>query len=400
MEIDLQRVLSYSKDSLQSRALMRSIILDLYPGKTREMNVLLDIYESGVPLTIKSKGTISDTQYAQYVQKIERDYGLQESCIIEGLNAWIDVCLGKGASQSMHFTPTSVHYPSGSGHTHKPITTPSVVKGNVSDYEVTDLGNGKAELTKFVGFEQEDMLVPNVIDGKQIVSIGANAFDSCKGIKRLVIAPGIKSIGAYAFQNCYGLQETIVGEGTETLEKGSFCGCHALKKISLPTTLSTLKQGHHKDYSHLQSTGVFSESGLESIDLPNGITTIPVDAFMNCRYLKTVILPDNLTEISAHAFEGCAELESIILPPSMKVVGEGAFCNCKITNVVLNEGLRELGDLAFSGCKFTNIRIPSTVEKFGWRVFGRSSGTVTAACYAGSKAVEYARKEGLTVVRA
>lgn len=55
MEIDLQRVLSYSKDSLQSRALMRSIILDLYPGKTREMNVLLDIYESGVPLTIKSK---------------------------------------------------------------------------------------------------------------------------------------------------------------------------------------------------------------------------------------------------------------------------------------------------------------------------------------------------------
>jgi len=183
-------------------------------------------------------------------------------------------------------------------------------------------------------------------------------------------------------------------------KKGSFCGCHSLKKISLPTTLSTLKQGHHKDYSHLQSTGVFSESGLESIDLPNGITTIPVDAFMNCRYLKTVILPDNLTEISAHAFDGCAALESITFPPSMKVVREDAFCYCKLTNVVLNEGLRELGDRAFSDCKFTNIRIPSTVEKFGWRVFWRSSGIVTAACYAGSRAVEYARKEGLTVVRA
>ncbi|MBU5453059.1 leucine-rich repeat domain-containing protein [Pseudoflavonifractor sp. MSJ-30] len=364
------------------------------------MNVLLDIYESGVPLTIKSKGTISDTQYVQYVQKIERDYGLQESCIIDGLNAWIDVCLGKGVSQSMHFTPTSVHYPSVTGHTHKPITTPSVIKGNVSDYEVKDLGNGKAELTKFVGFEQEDMLVPNVIDGKQIVCIGANAFDSCKGIKRLVIAPGIKTIGVHAFQNCDNLQEAIIGEGTKVLEIGAFCKCPLLKKVSLPTTLTTIKQGRHKEYSWESVTGVFSESGLESIDLPNGITTIPVDAFMNCWHLKTVMLPDNLTEISAHAFEGCAELESIILPPSMKVVGEGAFCNCKITNVVLNEGLRELGNFAFSGCKFTNIRIPSTVEEFGWRVFGRSSGTVTAACYAGSKAVEYARKEGLTVVRA
>ena len=54
MAIDLRRVLSYSKDCMQSRALMRAVILDLYPASTREMNVLLAVYESGIPKEIKS----------------------------------------------------------------------------------------------------------------------------------------------------------------------------------------------------------------------------------------------------------------------------------------------------------------------------------------------------------
>ena len=73
MEIDLSRVIGYSKDSLQSRALMRSIMLDLYPGKTREMNVLLSVYESGIPRKIMNEGTITDAKYAHYIQKIVDD---------------------------------------------------------------------------------------------------------------------------------------------------------------------------------------------------------------------------------------------------------------------------------------------------------------------------------------
>ena len=62
MDIDLSKVIGYSRDSLQSRALMRSIMLDLYPGKTREMNVLLDVYESGVPRKIKNDGNITENE--------------------------------------------------------------------------------------------------------------------------------------------------------------------------------------------------------------------------------------------------------------------------------------------------------------------------------------------------
>ena len=91
--IDLSKVIGYSKDCLQSRSLMRAVILDLYPWQTREMNVLLDVYESGVPREIRSAGTITDSQYAAYVQRIVNDYGLQEKYVIEGLDAWIDQCI-------------------------------------------------------------------------------------------------------------------------------------------------------------------------------------------------------------------------------------------------------------------------------------------------------------------
>ena len=69
-EIDLKRVLQHSPDSLQSRANLRSIMKDLYPDKVREINVLLSIYESGIPREIRNKGNINDLQYSRYVQRI------------------------------------------------------------------------------------------------------------------------------------------------------------------------------------------------------------------------------------------------------------------------------------------------------------------------------------------
>lgn len=91
MDIDLSKVIGYSRDSLQSRALMRSIMLDLYPGKTRKMNILLSVYERGVPRKIKNDGNITDAKYAQYIQNIVDDYGIQKQWAVAGLNAWIDV---------------------------------------------------------------------------------------------------------------------------------------------------------------------------------------------------------------------------------------------------------------------------------------------------------------------
>lgn len=166
MDINLKHVLSYSKDSLQSRAQMRAIMQDLYPGKTLEMNTLLDVYESGVPREIRNTGKIDDVQYTKYIQKIMNEYGVQQGYVIDALNAWIDACVLPGTSSRLK--------PAG-GQQHKPIEQPItnpinhvsinteqvVVNGNTSDYETKNIGNNQVIITKFIGFDIGGTIVPN-----------------------------------------------------------------------------------------------------------------------------------------------------------------------------------------------------------------------------------------------
>ena len=70
MEIDLAKVLAYSNGGMQSRTQMRSIMMDMYPGKTKDINVLLSVYESGIPEKIKKDGKINESQYVAYIKKI------------------------------------------------------------------------------------------------------------------------------------------------------------------------------------------------------------------------------------------------------------------------------------------------------------------------------------------
>ena len=391
MDIDLSKVIGYSKDSLQSRVLMRSIMLDLYPGKTREMNVLLDVYESGVPRKIKNDGNITDAKYAQYIQKIVDDYGMQEQWAVVGLNAWIDVCLGNGTAAKIKYrvsaVPTNSESTSlgnviGGGYTDPIIhntranASPVVVKGKSEDYEIRDLGNGTAEIKKVNGFDQEDTLIPAEIGGKRIVGIGEEAFKSCVGIKRLIIPEGIVSIA-----------------------KGTFSGCSNLHSVVLPTTLRTL--GEKADG---YGEGAFQGTDIGSINLPNNIKEIGPNTFYNCKELAKVQLPDNLTAIGTYAFQNCSKIVDIALPVNVRSIKGNAFEGCSsLKDVQLNEGLTEIGEEAFKECnQLLKITIPSTVSKFESGIFTRGfrSNGVTVRCYSGSKAIEYCRNNRINIENA
>ncbi len=48
--------------------------------------------------------------------------------------------------------------------------------------------------------------------------------------------------------------------------------------------------------------GAFSGCRLSSVDIPNSVTTIGSDAFLECNYLQTVIIPESVTSIGDRAF--------------------------------------------------------------------------------------------------
>ena len=67
---------------------------------------------------------------------------------------------------------------------------------------------------------------------------------------------------------------------------------------------------------------------MESIVIPDTITSIGREYFKGCVSLKNIELPESLTYIGAAAFEDCNSLTSITIPKNVKTIGENAFKGC------------------------------------------------------------------------
>lgn len=59
---------------------------------------------------------------------------------------------------------------------------------------------------------------------------------------------------------------------------------------------------------------------LKEVIVPEGITSIESDAFLDCSSLTTVTIPDSLHRIEFNAFIGCIALQKIVLPSSLNEI--------------------------------------------------------------------------------
>merc|ERR1719157_280669 len=59
--------------------------------------------------------------------------------------------------------------------------------------------------------------------------------------------------------------------------------------------------------------------------LPEGLTTIGIQAFSDCTSLASVSFPESLTSIGDYAFYGATSLASISFPDSLTSIGTYAF---------------------------------------------------------------------------
>lgn len=450
MIINLSEVINYSKDSLQSRALMRSIMLDLYPGKTREMNILLNVYESGIPKIIKNDQAITDSQYAQYIAKIVDEYGMQEQCAIEGLNAWIDVCLGNGKSDKLHYSLSNLEEKSLGKHeysntyneskktvdqydnahnspmmdygNHVP-TDVSVKKepvANTSDYQFQKIASDAVKITKFIGIDDGCISIPSRIDGCEVISIGKDAFADCKYMTEVIIPEGVVSIEDAAFRGCERLKKvvfpsTLKNIGTRVkvdkdvkllgmVQRGSFYQCGMLSSINVPDGVDFISAGAFAHCGLLSNVAIpdnisyignsaFANTKIKNIRFPHGIKYINDYAFTGCDF-QEITLPDGIERIGEGAFSHCHELSRISLPATIRSIANRAFEGCyKLNSIELKEGVEVIGDNAFAGSDcIKEVLVPRSVFSIGTGAF---KSNVTLICYPGTKAVEYGRKNGM-----
>lgn len=141
---------------------------------------------------------------------------------------------------------------------------------------------------------------------------------------------------------------------------------------------------------------------IEKVNLPNGLTSIGIDAFANCQRLQSVIIPEGVTSIAPGAFSYCFNLASVNLPNSVTRLGQGAFWECNsLTNPIYNsrifafmprtfegsyvipDGIVSVASFSFHNCsKLQKIILPESTERIGQHAFAYCDSLQTVVCKA------------------
>lgn len=192
-------------------------------------------------------------------------------------------------------------------------------------------------------------------------------------------------------------------------------------------------------------------SKLESITIPESVTSIDNYAFAYCTGLTSVAIPESVTSIGRETFYGCSRLESITIPKSVKTIGAwalhntawysnqddgviylgklfygykgympkgdileikagttaicgGAFCKkdgeegySNLASITIPEGVTSIGDYAFANCTgLTSIVIPESMASIGFYAFLNCTGLTSINIPENMTSIEHFAFEGCT----
>ncbi len=320
-----------------------------------------------------------------------------------------------------------------------------------------------------------------------VLKIEHGAFSYCTSLETVKISNGVTSIGVQTFLGCSSLTNIEIPDSVTEIDSGAFMDCISLRSISIPDSVihiggSTFHNCTALEYIRLPFVGGFSNvtkkstthfgyifgasSYEENADyIPSNLKNVTItagnkiydNAFKGCTSLESVIIPNTVTSIGSNAFEGCNTLQSITLPfvgathngttnthfgyifgasnyeenaaavpsglKSVSIMGgesisKGAFLGCNyieklslpfvgaalngtdnthfgyifgadaffnnydyvpkgLKEVVIGEGVTNIGDYVFSGCMFlTNIDIPDSITSIGVGAFSSCKGFI------------------------
>ena len=204
-----------------------------------------------------------------------------------------------------------------------------------------------------------------------LTNISYRAFRGCSNLASITMPDSITSIEREAFYECSSLTKITLPNSMTSIDGNAFYGCSNLEHITIPSSLNYFVDGVFAQCNKLVSAGpiggeyniqfAWAEgipsrafdgcNSLESVTLPDGLTSIGNQVFSNCANLESITLPDGLTSIGDSAFYRCIKLKSIILPDSLTSIGHGVFSDCSsLASITLPDGLTSIGNGAFNGC--------------------------------------------------
>ena len=262
-------------------------------------------------------------------------------------------------------------------------------------------------------------------------NIGEYAFNYCKKITSVEIPGTVISIGYGSFQDCWKLDNVVISNGVLAIEGEAFRDSR-IASINIPESVTSIAATSFSSCSYftditidknnmhyMSDEGVlYSKDGtvcvyypsgrtyidisditetigsyafayndkLTSIEIPQNVITIELNAFKECYNVQRITLQSGLETICDSAFNGCAKITIIEIPDSVNNIAINAFENCdKLNDILVSDknavysyknGLlyNKNGDtLLLCPTGKTEVTIPEGVTTIGPKAFGYTS---------------------------
>lgn len=131
----------------------------------------------------------------------------------------------------------------------------------------------------------------------------------------------VVAIDNNAFRDCTGLTSIVIPEGVTSIGRMSFSQCTSLAAITLPSTLTVVGSFAFNGTAYFSNSDNITDNGLLFI----GAYLI---ASLPSRATGEIALPEGILGLGNTALYNCSSLERVVLPSSVRFIGENAFNGC------------------------------------------------------------------------
>jgi transcription elongation GreA/GreB family factor len=212
--------------------------------------------------------------------------------------------------------------------------------------------------------------VTNLTIGSNISVIGSNAFNNTK-ITSITIPGNVTVIGAGTFSGCTGLTSLTIPEGVTRIGGNAFQNCSGITgRITIPGSLTDIANTAFSGTGINVATWNYNPSAslpqnikdmIDTVTIPEGVTTISNNAFNTMRKITSITIPNSVTSIGEKAFYDCTGLANLTMGTGVVTIGKNAFDGSYITSITIPASVTTIEADAFNGCiKLNSITFTAT----------------------------------------